>query len=146
MSIPENTRLQLTLPGQWLWHSGKARTIMIERSWVRIPSGTELISLSFSCLFLNQSLNVMHHYYDWFFIKKSCEWQMKLFSNIFIIYFPNSVLTSMFASLMAQLGFFLYSYAATGNWTHVNSVAPLLRDLNPMTLYQLSHQRPHLIT
>ena len=32
---------------------------------------------------------------------------------------------------MAQQGFFPYSYAPTGIWTDVSSVAPLFRDLNP---------------
>ena len=48
-----------------------------------------------------------------------------------VIYFPKPALTSMFASKMERLGFFPTSYAVTGNQTHISSVAPLLRDLNP---------------
>ena len=49
--------------------------------------------------------------------------------RLFFIYFPNRPLTSMFTSLM--MDDFSYSYAATGNRTHVSVVAPRLRDLNP---------------
>ena len=51
--------------------------------------------------------------------------------KIFFIYFPNRKLTFIFASLMARLGLFPTFQEVTGNYTHVSSVTPLVRDLNP---------------
>ena len=64
------------------------------------------------------------------------------FLFFFIYYFPNCAQSSMFASWMAQLGFFLPLYAATGNQTHVSLVALLLRDLNPPAALPTKLPRP----
>ena len=44
---------------------------------------------------------------------------------MFFLYFQNLTHTSMFASYLAQPGFFPTSSVAIGNQTHVSSVAPL---------------------
>ena len=52
-------------------------------------------------------------------------------ADIFSICFPNHACTSMYAAVDGVARIFPTSYAATGNQTHISSVALLLRDLNP---------------